>query len=102
MHDVDVEMPDGRTQGLEVVGPWDAGAGAFRTIAFDGAGAVEHATADADPDGWTFRAGAGPERAEARLTADPDGRRLHGAWSRTTDDGATWTPWMRLTLERRD
>jgi hypothetical protein len=100
VHEADVRMPEGRMQGVEIIGPWDADAGSFRTTAYDAGGTVDHATADAGPEGWTFRAGAGT--AQALLRADPDGRRLHGEWARTTDGGATWTPWMRLTLVRQD
>ena len=45
----------------------------------------------------TFRADGG----EAKLTISEDGSLALAEWIRSDDGGATWRPWMRLTLSRR-
>ncbi len=100
IHHVDVTMGEDRVQNLEVIGPYDAERGAFRTAVYDAVGGeVEHSLATVDDAGvWTFRSGEGASRAQSNLHVDENGEQMHGEWSRTEDDGATWRPWMRLKL----
>lgn len=59
LHRVAVTMSGAQVDQLEVIGPYDHERHELRTCAYDGAsGAVEHATADVEPDGtMLFRAG---------------------------------------------
>lgn len=101
LHRVDVTMSREHIQTLEVIGPWDPFGEEFATHVFDGAGSIETSGATAQPDGsLVFNSGDGPSRAEATLRVEPGGRHANGEWRRTEDDGATWRPWMRLTLTR--
>lgn len=102
IHRVDVLMGEERVENLEIICPYDHEQGRFPTVVYDGAGGKsERSFATLDDAGvWTFRAGAGRSRAQSTLRVDGDGKRMRGAWSWTDDDGATWRPWMRLTLTR--
>ena len=101
IHRVDVMMGADHVQNLEVIGPYDRARGAFLTTVYDAAsGEVERSIATVDDAGvWTFHAGEGPSRAQSALHVDEAGGYMRGTWSRT-EDGATWRPWMRLTLTR--
>lgn len=103
LHRVAVTMSGAQVDQLEVIGPYDHERDELRTCAYDGAsGAVEHATADVEPDGtMLFRAGSDVARAQARIRVADDGRTMAGGWSRTVDDGATWVPWLRMRWERQ-
>jgi Protein of unknown function (DUF1579) len=100
IHRVDVTMGDEHVENLEMIGPYDPERGAFLTAVYDAAsGQVERSIATIDDAGvWTFRAGEGASRGQAALHVDEDGKHMRAAWSRTEDDGATWRPWMRVTL----
>jgi hypothetical protein len=102
IHRVDVRMGEDQVENLEMIGPYDGERGGFLTAVYDGAsGEVERSIATVDDAGvWTFRAGAGASRGQATLRIDGDGEHMHAAWSRTEDDGASWRPWMRVTLTR--
>jgi hypothetical protein len=102
IHRVDVTWGEHHVQNLEMIGPYDGERGGFLTAVYDGARAeVERSIATVDDAGvWTFRAGEGGSRAEATLRVEEDGVHMHAAWSRTEDNGATWRPWLRLTLTR--
>jgi hypothetical protein len=97
IHRVDVKMGDDPVRALEIIGPYDEEAGAFATRAYDDQGGEEVSTASADGErAWTFRS----TGAQAKLEMDDDGRSMRAEWVRTDDGGATWVPWMHLTLNR--
>ena len=97
IHRIDVVMDGEGVQGLEVIGPY-LGGRSFATRAYDHEGGEQTSTATVDGEGaWTFRA----DGAEAKLTISGDGSLALAEWIRTDDGGATWRPWMRLTLSRR-
>ena len=97
IHRIDVEIGGEGVQGLEVIGP-DLGGGSFATRAYDHEGGEQSSTATVDGDGvWTF----GADGARARLSLSEDRSLALVEWIRTDDGGATWRPWMRLTLSRR-
>ena len=97
IHRIDVEMAGERVEGLEMIGPYLSEQGAFATRAYDNQGSEQTSTATANPDGsWTFRA----DGARATLTIAEDGASATAEWVRSDDSGATWRPWMRLTLTR--
>jgi hypothetical protein len=97
IHRIDVEMGGERVQGLEVIGP-SLGGRSFATRAYDHEGGEQTSTAAVDADGvWTFRT----DGAEAKMSLSEDRSLALVEWIRTDDGGATWRPWMRLTLSRR-
>ena len=80
-----------------MIGPYLPEQRAFATRAYDNHGSEQTSTATANPDGtWTFAADGG----RATLTIADDGRSATAEWVRSDDGGATWRPWMRLTLTR--
>ncbi|QJR37586.1 DUF1579 family protein [Gemmatimonas groenlandica] len=94
-HHWDAKMPDGRTQGVELIG-YEADRQVYSMHAFDSHGSrtTMHATVDADA--WTF------EGDDLRFTGhfQDDGATFRGRWLRRAGDSATWVPWMELTLTR--
>jgi len=97
IHRIDVMMADDHVEGIEIIGPYDAGESAFRTQAYDNEGGIQQSTAAVDADGvWTF----GADGAKATLRPDANGREMNADWVRSADDGATWLPWLRLNLQR--
>ena len=97
VHRIDVEMGGERVEGLEIIGPYLPNRNAFATRAYDNAGGEQTSIATVDEAGvWTF----GAEGARATLTLAEDGRSDTAEWVRTGDGGATWRPWMTLSLVR--
>ena len=97
IHRIEVEMGGQRVHGLEVIGP-SLGGRSFATRAYDHEGGEQTSTATVDSKGvWTFRA----DGAEAKMSLSEDGSLALVEWVGTDDGGATWRPWMRLTLSRR-
>ena len=97
IHRIDVEMGGEPVRGLEMIGPY-LGGRSFATRAYDQDGGEQTSTATVDGDGvWTFRA----DGAEAKMSLSDDRSLALVEWIRTDDGGATWRPWMRLTLSRR-
>lgn len=103
VHRVEVAMGDGEVRQLEMIGPYDVERDAFLTCAYDGvSGEIDRSIATVAEDGtWTFRGGTGPSRAESKVRVADDGRTIGGTWARTTDDGQTWIPWLRMHWTRR-
>ena len=97
IHRIDVEMGSEPVQGLEMIGPY-LGGRSFATRAYDHEGGEQTSTATVDGDGvWTFRA----DGTEAKMSFSEDRSLALVEWIRTDYGGATWRPWMRLTLSRR-
>lgn len=98
VHRIDVDIAGDRVQGLEMIGPWLPEEGAFATRAYDHEGSEQASIAVANDDGrvWSF----GADQAQATLTIADHGGVATADWVRTDDRGATWRPWMRLTLVR--
>ena len=98
VHRIDVEMAGEHVQGLEMIGPYLPDQDAFATRAYDHEGGEQTSTATVDEAGvWTF----GADGARATLTLDEGGRNARAEWVRTDDGGATWRPWIRLSLTRK-
>ena len=97
VHRIDVEMGGEHVQGLEMIGPYLPDHDAFATRAYDHEGGEQTSTATVDDAGvWTF----GADGAKATLTLAEDGRSAEADWVRTEDGGATWRPWIRISLTR--
>ena len=97
VHRIDVEIDGDHVEGLEMIGPYLPDGRAFATRAYDHEGGEQTATASVDDAGvWTF----GADAAEATLTISEDGAAAAVEWVRSDDGGATWRPWMTLTLTR--
>lgn len=101
MHRWDAAMPDGRSQGIEIIG-LDAADGAkeghYTMQSFDSTGKADtmRAVVDGqqvayDGDGVRFRG-----------AFNGDGSEMSGTWSLQANDSETWEPWMTLSLQRRD
>ncbi len=97
VHRIDVEIGGDRVQGLEMIGPYLPDQDAFATRAYDHEGGEQTSTASVDEAGvWTFRA----DGAKATLTFTEDGSGATADWVRSDDGGASWRPWMTLSLIR--
>lgn len=95
VHRWDAAMPDGRSQGIEIISP-DASDGHYTMHSFDSTGkadtmlAVLHGKSVAyDGDGVRFRG-----------AFNADGSEMSGTWSLRAGDGADWEPWMSVVLRR--
>ncbi|MES2612398.1 MAG: hypothetical protein V4679_19250 [Pseudomonadota bacterium] len=101
VHRWDAAMPDGRSQGIEIIGP-DApdgidGAGDHYTMhSFDSTGKAETMRAVVngknvayDGDGVRFRG-----------AFNGDGSEMSGTWSLQAEGSPDWEPWMSVTLKR--
>lgn len=95
VHELDVEVQDGRRRSLQVVEPFDAERGAFPTRAYDDGGGVRAGTAAVDPRGvWTFRDGDGA----ATVRVSEDGSAMTTVHVRESPAGDV--PTMRLSWQR--
>lgn len=94
LHHVDARMGGGELKALEVIG-YDAATGTYPMRSFDSLGNTGTHQASVRDGVWTFQGDA--ERFTGRFSAD--GGTITGLWERS-DDGATWVPWMDVTLTR--
>jgi hypothetical protein len=95
LHRWDAHMPDGRTQGVEIIG-YDAASQTYPMYSFDSAGNVGTMRAHVDGDAWTF------EGESLRFTGGfrDGGETFAGAWEQRSGDGTEWSPWMDIKLSR--
>lgn len=95
LHRWDAAMPDGRNEGVELIG-WDAEGEAYRLHSFDSSGAVTVMRAECSDGEWTFTGDT------LRFTGrfGGEGRTLAGRWELREPDGG-WTPLMDVKLRRR-
>lgn len=95
LHKGDSHMPDGRTQGIEVIG-YDPASDAYSMHSFDSAGRVAVMRASVEREEWTFE---GPS---LRFTGGfrDGGDTWAGTWTQRSSEGAEWFPWMNITLSK--
>lgn len=95
LHRWDAQMPDGNTKGIEVIG-YDAASKTYPMHSFDNLGNVAVMHASVDGNRWTFTG------ESVRYTGgfSDDGKTFAGLWERRSDDGASWSPWMDVTLRK--
>jgi Protein of unknown function (DUF1579) len=94
-HHWDARMPDGRTQGLELIG-FDETPGTYSMHAFDSHGTLTIMQATVDGNQWTFTGDA------LRFSGGfrDAGGTFAGRWEMRDEASGAWVPWMDLTLTR--
>jgi hypothetical protein len=97
LHRWDALMPDGRTQGVEIIG-YDPAKGTYTVHSFDSSGNTDVMDASTANDTWTF------EGKLLRFTGRfrDGGATLTGVWEQRLDTGSAWVHWMEVTLSRRN
>ncbi len=95
LHRWDVEMPDGRNEGIEVIG-YDGSAGKFAVRSFDNQGgessmslAVVHESITIVGDNMRF---------EGQITGN--GSMVQGVWQLNAGEQQGWAAWMQVRLVR--
>jgi hypothetical protein len=94
LHHVEARMGDTRLTALEVIG-YDPSTDSYPMRSYDSMGNVGTHQGRLRDGTWTFTGAA--ERFTG--TFGDDGDTLSGLWERSAD-GATWEPWMDVTLTR--
>lgn len=95
LHRFDADMPDGRVQGIEVLG-YSREDGCFSQHSFDNSGKVSVMQARVEKDTWTF-VGEG-----VRFTGSfqDNGKVFAGLWELRSEEDAAWRPWMDVRLTK--
>jgi hypothetical protein len=88
-------MPDGRTQGVEILG-YDAARATYTVQSFDSAGNTAAMTASVAGDTWTFEG----KSLRFRGSFRDGGNTLVGVWDRRADEVADWGHWMDVKLSK--
>ncbi len=99
LHTWDAQMPEGRSQGIEIIGP-DASDGAasghYTMHSFDDTGKAGTMRAIVDGKRVEFD-GTG---VRFRGAFNGDGSEMSGTWSLQGQGSTDWEPWMSVTLQR--
>jgi hypothetical protein len=95
LHRWDTHMPDGRTQGVEIIG-YDSASGTYTVHSYDSSGNTDVMHARVANDTWTF------EGKSLRFTGGfrDGGDTLAGIWEQRPGEGAPWVHWLDVTLSR--
>jgi hypothetical protein len=95
LHRFEADMPDGKTQGIEVIG-YSRETDSYPMHSFDNSGNASLMQARVDQETWTF-VGEG-----IRFTGDfrDHGETFAGLWERRSGEGSAWQPWMEVTLRK--
>ncbi|HSK46424.1 MAG TPA: DUF1579 family protein [Coriobacteriia bacterium] len=95
LHRWDAHLPDGDTQGVEVIG-LDRSTGLFFMRSFDSEGNAGEMQASASGVNWTFTS------ESLRFTGGvrDNGDTFSGLWELRSEEGAAWVPWMDITLHK--
>jgi hypothetical protein len=96
VHRWDAHLPEGRSQGIELVG-WDGERGDYAMHSFDSDGNAGAMRARVDGEHWAYDS----EALRFRGGFREGGRVFAGTWERRADGGG-WTPWMDVTLRRSE
>jgi hypothetical protein len=95
LHRWDAHMPDGRTQGVEIIG-YDAGNGTYRVHSYDSAGNYDVMTATVTDEMWTFQG----KTLRFRGGFHDGGKTLIGIWDKRRDEQAAWEHFMNVKLSK--
>lgn len=95
LHRFDADMPDGKIQGIEVIG-YSRETKSYPMYSFDSAGNMSLMQAHLEKGTWRFVAQA------VRFTGSfrENGAVFEGVWERRSTDDAGWQPWMGVKLTR--
>jgi hypothetical protein len=95
LHRFDADMPEGRLQGMEVIGysPEDD---FYPMRSFDSLGNESVMKARWDEDTWTFAG----ENVRFTGRFHDDGNVFAGLWEQRAADGAPWQAWMNVKLTK--
>lgn len=98
VHRWDAAMPDGRSQGIEIIGPdtADGAKGHYTMQSFDSTGKADTMRAVVDGKRVAYDG----EGVRFRGAFNGDGSELSGTWSLQAEGSADWAPWMSATLKR--
>jgi hypothetical protein len=94
VHRWDAHMPDGNTQGIEIIG-YDASSETYPMHSFDSQGNTGLMRASFEDGVWTFVG------ESLRFTGGfrDSGNTFAGVWEQRSD-GGDWLPWMDVTLRK--
>lgn len=95
LHRWDAHMPDGRTQGIEIIG-YDAVLGTYTVQSFDSAGNTDVMSAWLADDTWTFEGKSLRFRGGFR----DGGKTLAGVWDKRSDERLAWEHSMDVKLSK--
>lgn len=95
VHRWDAHMPDGQTQGIEIIG-YDAESRTYTMHTFDNQGNAGVMQASVEGDTWTFTG------ESLRFTGSfrDGGNTIAGMWEQRSQDGSHWIPWLDVTLTK--
>lgn len=97
LHRFEADMPDGRVQGIEVIG-YSHETGSYPMHSFDSAGNTTLMQARMEQDTWTFVG------ESLRFTGGfrESGKVFAGLWEQRPDDGSAWIPLMDVQLNKTE
>ena len=95
IHRWDAHMPDGDTQGIEIIG-YDGASSTYPMHSFDSQGNAGVMQASVEGDTWRFTGEA------LRFTGGfhDEGNTFAGVWEQRSGDGPDWLPWMDIKLTK--
>lgn len=95
VHRWDADMPDGKTQGIEIIGYNEANRN-YPMYSFDSQGNTGLMKARVEGDQWIF------EGESLRFIGGfrDAGRTFAGLWEQRAGDGIAWLPWMDIALTK--
>lgn len=95
LHRFDADMPDGKVEGIEVIG-YSQETGSYPMHSFDSSGNATLMQARVDQERWTFTGD------NLRFTGGfrENGTVFAGAWEQRADKDAGWLPLMNVRLNK--
>lgn len=95
VHRFEAQMPDGETQGIEIIG-YDAERKTYPMHSFDSQGNASVMQASVEDGTWIFTGEA------LRFTGSfqDGGNTITGLWEQRSDDGGQWLPWLDVKLTK--
>ena len=97
LHRFEADMPDGKVQGIEVIG-YSQETNSYPMHSFDNSGKASMMQARVELDTWTFVGEA------VRFTGSfgDQGKIFEGLWESRSGEGAAWQPWMNVRLMKTE
>lgn len=95
LHRFDASMPDGRVQGIEIIG-YSRESDSYPMHSFDSTGNTTTMQARVEKEEWTFVGEAIRFKGKFR----ENGKVFAGLWESRSDEDALWRPLMDVTLRK--